>query len=225
MNEEESSDDYWERIVTQGRRNRLTGASARKRVIKSNKLDYDSYLRKFRMLIEFNLKVSWSLYDGTRPTCHLCHEEITMDSVTARKPFMPVVDLRKRTISHALCADPDAERLQGVRPAVRVAALCKLATQLTLLHNCKCWYCEEPFTVEDFIGRVPLTLHHLDEDRQEEGVTQSKSAHGGNVNARLDILHQPCHKRHHKAPTTYKESRDRMNGIDAKRVKLWRYFK
>lgn len=224
MSNEDTEEWDWFKIVSQGRQNRHLSSGSRRRVIRSNKLDPDTYIRKCRMLIEWVLKTFW-------PKCSICQEEITIEGIVQRHPYLPVVDLEAKTVAHALCADEEAEPLKGARQAVRVAAYKKLATNLVIMHESKCWYCLEEIRAEDFDGACRLTLHHVDSDRAGvdisgaplRGVKNLSTEFGSNMNAELELLHTPCHKRHHKAPTTFKASRDRVNGRRSKRTRNWMY--
>jgi len=183
-----------------------------------NDLAFDdkySPVRKYRMLIEWWFKTYW-------PSCDVCGEAFDFENLVAARPTFPVVDLKHGVLRHKDCKSATAGRLTSSVAPLRLLACRAFLMEAFELYQVRCWYCREDlWNDEALAGKIPLTLHHLDEDRGDSRLR------GKNSDAELECLHAACHKRHH-AKSPREDPYERLNGereSGGGRPKDWRYEK
>ena len=177
--------------------------------------DKYSAIRKYRMLAEWWFKTYW-------PSCDQCGLEFRFDDLVCTRPVFPVVDLGSGVLRHQDCRKPSTGRLTSSLTPVRLMAYRAFLTAAFELFQIRCWYCrDELWNDEALAGGIPLTLHHLDEDRGDSRLR------GKNSDAELECLHTACHKSHHAAAPR-EDPLERLNGerlSGGGREKSWRYEK
>ena len=174
-------------------------------------------IRKYRMLTEWWFKVFW-------PSCDACGQGFVFDRLVETRPCFPEADLEHGVLRHQDCQDHAKGRLQSSLAPVRIMAYRVFLTEVFELYQVRCWYClEDLWSAESLSGAIPLTLHHLDEDRGDSRLR------GKNSDAELECLHTACHKKHHGSAEGHRaDPYTRLNGERESgqgRAKSWVYEK